>query len=230
MGPEEAYHGLAVHVILMLGGLHGLRFNEECAFEAFCACVVACEGQHHCQVLFFALLVGVEDAHVAFAASPEHIVGTAQLYCGVDGVLNLYGGAGHYVEVGIGGGSVHVAGVAEYVGGAPEILDACLGHLLLEVGHDFLHVGLVFLDGGGLAHKVYVVEAEILYAEFLHDFEACVGFVLRCLHGIGGGVPGELLCAAAELVAAFGAQCVPPCHGKLEPVFHFLASTTFSAS
>ncbi len=58
---EEAYYGFAVNIILVLGGFHGFGLDEECACEAFGACVVACYGKHHGQVLFLTLLVGIEQ-------------------------------------------------------------------------------------------------------------------------------------------------------------------------
>ncbi len=144
---EEADYSLGVDVILVLGGLHGLGLDQECAREALAACVVACHGQHCGEMLLLTLLVGVEQAHVAFASAPEHVVAAAELYRGVDGVLDLHRRACHHVEVRVGGGAVHVAPVAEHVCRAPEVLDVRALHLALDVCHDLLDVFLVFLDG-----------------------------------------------------------------------------------
>ena len=57
----------------------------------------------------------------------------------------------------------------------------------------------------------------------LHDFKAGVCLVLGSFHGVGAVVPRELLRSAAELVATLGAQRVPPSHGELQPILHFLA-------
>ena len=224
VGLEEADHGFGVDVILVLGGFHGLGLDEEGAGEALGACIVAGHGEHHCQVFLFALLVGVEQAHIAFAAAPEYVVLTAEGDGGVDGVLDLHGSAGNDVEVGVGGGAVHVAAVAEDVGCAPEVLDAGFGHLLLEIGGDFFHAALVVGDVlAGVADEISVVEAEVLDAEFFHHLEACIGFLLGNGHGVGTFVPGEFLGAGAELVAALGAEGVPPGHSELEPFLHGFA-------
>lgn len=61
-------------------------------------------------MFLLALLVGVEEAHVAFASAPEHVVLTAEGDCGVDSVLDLHGSAGHYVKVGVRVGVVFKAG------------------------------------------------------------------------------------------------------------------------
>ena len=175
-------------------------------------------------MLLFALLIGVEQAHVAFAAAPEHVVGAAELDGGVDGVFDLHGSAGHHVEVGIGGSTVHVTLVAEHVGRAPKQLHAGFLHLHLGIVGDGLHAGLIFCDGVALGHEVDVVEAEIFDAELVHDFKACIHLVFGALHGIFCLVPLVAAGGAAKLVAGGIAQCVPPGHGKLQPVFHLLSA------
>ena len=120
VGAQEPDNRLGVNVILVLCGLHGFRLDEEGAGESLAAGIVACGSQHGCQVVFLALHLGVEQAHVALAASPEHIVGAAQLYRCVDGVLYLHCCTGHNVKVGVGGSTVHIALVAEHIGRSPE--------------------------------------------------------------------------------------------------------------
>ncbi len=227
VGLEESDHGLRVDVILMLGGLHGLRLNEESALEPVGACIVTGHCEHTGEVFFLALLVGVEKAHVSLATTPEHVVGATQCDGGVDGVLDLHGGTGHYVEVRVGGSSIHIAGVTEDVGRSPEILDAGLLHQSFEICRDFLHTLLVVFDVVEVADEVGVVEAEIFDTELLHDFKACVGLLFGHGHGVVADVPGEFLCACAELVAAFSAERVPPCHGEFQPFFHGFAEHDF---
>ena len=127
------------------------------------------------------------------------------------------------IEVGVGAGAVHVTLVAEHIGRAPEQLDTGLGLLLLEVGDDLLEIRLILLDGRRLIHQVHIVEAVITYAQLLHDLKTGVHLVLGPLDGGRTLVPGEMLGAGAELVAALGAERVPPGHGELEPVFHLAA-------
>ncbi len=223
VGLQEADNRLRVHVVLVLARLHRLGLDQERALEALRAGVVARHRQEAGKVLLLALLVGVQQAHVAFAAAPEHVVLAPKGDGGVYRSLNLYGCARQNVEVGVSGCAVHVAGVAEHVGRAPKVLDAGGGHLLLKIRHDGVHAGLVLLDGRTFVYKVHVVEAEILDAELLHDFETGVGLGLGTFHGVGRCVPRERLRAAAELVGAFGAKGVPPRHREAEPVLHLLA-------
>ena len=220
---EEADDGFRVHVVLVLGRFHRFRLDEERAFEAFGAGIVAGCLQHLCQMFLFTLHVGVQQAHVAFAPAPKHVVRAAQFDGGIDGVLDLHGCACHHVEIRVGGRTVHIAFVSEYVGRAPKVLDTRSLHLFLDISHDGLHVGFIFLDGIAFGDEVHVVEAEIFDTQFLHDFKTGIGLLLGDGQGIRALVPGERLRAAAELVAAFCAKGVPPSHGKLQPVFHLLA-------
>ena len=174
-------------------------------------------------MLFLTLLISVEKAHVTFATAPEHVVGTTEFDSCVDCVLDLNGSASHYVKVRVGSGTVHIAAVAKHICSTPKILDAGLSHLLLQVSNDFLHIVLILLNRSAFAHEVNIVEAEILDAHFLHELKAGVSLLLCDLHCVSAFVPGELLCSAAELVAAFCAKCVPPSHSELQPIFHFLA-------
>ena len=197
---EEADDCLGVHVVLVLGRLHRFRLDEERALESLGACIVACGLEHVCKVVLLPLHLGVEQAHVAFASSPEYIVGAAELDGGVYGVLDLYGCACHHIEVRVGCRSVHVAFVAEYVGGAPEELDVAAFHLFEGIVGDGRHSRFVFRYVGAFIDEVDVVEAEVLDAEFLHDFESCVHLVLGALEGVRRLIPGVTAGLAAELV------------------------------
>ena len=108
VGLQEADHGLGVDIVLVLGGLHRLGFDQESAGKAVGAGIVACHGKHGCEMFFFTLLIGVEQAHIAFAAAPEYIIRTAESDSCVDSVLDLHACAGYNVEVGVGGCAVHV--------------------------------------------------------------------------------------------------------------------------
>ena len=146
------------------------------------------------------LLVSIEERHISLASSPEHVVGAAELYGGVNGVLYLQGSASHDVEVGIGGCAVHVALVREHVGCAPEQLDVRALHLLEGVVGDGFEVSLVFVDVVRRIDEVDVVEAEIFYAELLHYLEASVHLVLGTLESVVSLVPFVGAWLSSELV------------------------------
>ena len=104
----------------MFGRFHRFRFDEESTFETFCTGIVASDGEHHGQMLFLPFLIGIEQRHITFAAAPEYIIRSAQFDGCVDGVFDLYGSAGYDIKVGVGSRTVHIAGVAEYIGSTPQ--------------------------------------------------------------------------------------------------------------
>jgi len=59
------------------------------------AAIVASHGQKSSEVVFFAFEVSVEQGHIAFSATPEHIALTAQLDCSIYRCLDLVGSVSH---------------------------------------------------------------------------------------------------------------------------------------
>ena len=220
---EESDDRLRVHVVLVLGGFHGLGLDEEGASESLGAGIVACLGKHHGQVFLLAFLVSIEQTHVSLASAPEDVVLATQFDGCVDSVLNLHRRACHHIKVGVGSRTVHVALVSKHVGRAPQEFDARLLLFLLGIGHHLLKVGLVLLDAAALAHEVHVVEAVVADTYLLHELEARVHLVLGSLQWLCGGIPGEVLGASAKLVTTLGTQRMPPRHGEAQPVLHLLA-------
>ena len=88
-------------------------------------------------------------------------------------------------------------------------------------------LAFVFFDAVSFFDKVYIVEAVEFDAHFLHDFKAGIHFVFGTFQGGGSFVPGEFLRSAAELVASFGTEGVPPSHREAQPIFHFFAVDDF---
>jgi len=71
------------------------------------------------------------------------------------------------------------------------------------------------------------VETIVLDADLPHEFETRVHLGFRALDRACGLVPREGFGAAAELVAAFGAEGVPPRHRETEPILHLAAFHDF---
>jgi len=76
VGTQETNDGFSIDVVLVLSGFHGFGFNQEDTFETFGAGVVTSHCEHGGQVLLFTLHIGVQQAHVAFTTTPEHITTT----------------------------------------------------------------------------------------------------------------------------------------------------------
>ena len=203
----------------MLGGFAGFGLDEEPALETLGAGVVAAEGEEAGEVFALALHVGVEEGEVAFAAAPEHVAFAAEGECGVDGALELAGGAGEDGELGVGASAVHVTRIAEEVGGAPEEFYAGGGLLLLQIGDDGGHAGLELGEGGaGFVNDVGVVEAIVGRAELGDELEGGVGLVLGAPDRIGGVEPGHGAGGRSEGVGAVAAEAVPVGDGVAEPL------------
>ena len=96
-------------------------------------------------------------------------------------------------------------------------------HLLQGIVGNSLHASLVFLNGITLLNEVYIVEAEVLNAQFVHNLEAGIHLVLGTLNGISSLVPLVAAGLTAKGVCAGLSQRMPPGHGELQPVFHLLA-------
>ena len=223
VGFEEADDGGAVEVVLVLGGFLGLGLDEELAFEADLFLVFDGEAQEGCELLLFLLEACVEEGFVAFAAAPEDVVFTVEVVGGVEGVLDLGGGVGEDLEVGVGAGAVGVAGVAEEVCGAPEELDA--GFVLFLFGEldEGAEVFRGFGEGGAFGGDVAVVETVVVHTEFLDEFEVGIEGVLGGFDG-GSGVPFADPGGGAEHVNAGGLVGVPVGDGEPEVVLHGFAA------
>ena len=88
-----------------------------------------------------ALHVGVQQRRIPFAPAPERVAGAAEFVGHFHRLLHLRGGEGEHVGVGAGRRAVHVTGIAEQVGRAPEQLDAGALLLLLEHLDDGVEIG-----------------------------------------------------------------------------------------
>ena len=222
VGAEEADNGLCIYIVLVFCRLHRLGLDKEGALEALGAGIVTGSGEHFCKMVFLTLHLGVQEAGIALAAAPENVVCSTKLDGCVDGVLDLDCSACNNVEIGVGGSAVHITLVAKDIGGTPQEFDIGTLHLLGNIVRDFLHAGLIFLDGSTLLYKVYIVETEVLYSKLLHNLEAGVYLILCTLNGAFCLVPFIRTGLAAELVAACLTKCMPPGHCELEPILHLL--------
>src|SRR5579875_2148365 len=128
---EEPEYRCGVEVVLMRGGLLWLGFDEDLTLEADLVLVVDDEVEHAGELLELLLHVGVQQGLVAFAATPEHVVGAAKLDSDVHAVLDGGGGPDEDFRVRVGGGTGHEARVREEVRRAPEQLRR--GRLLLRL-------------------------------------------------------------------------------------------------
>src|SRR5690606_33839659 len=76
---KKTNYGLTVKIVLVLGGFHGLRLDQESTFKTILPGIVFYRMQEAGQVLFFSFHIGIEQRHIPFSPAPEHIAFSAQL-------------------------------------------------------------------------------------------------------------------------------------------------------
>ena len=119
MSFQEADHSFRIYIILMLSRFHRFRFNQESTFKTTGTSIITSNSQHLCKVFFFTFLICIQKRHITFTTTPKHIVLTAQFDSCVNCILNLYSSTGHYVKIRICCSTIHITGMAEYVGSTP---------------------------------------------------------------------------------------------------------------
>ena len=164
----------------------------------------------------------VEDALVALATAPEHVVLAAELLGDLHALLHLRGRIGEHVGIRVGGRAVHVDAVAEHVGGAPEELHARLFLLLEHVVGDDIQATVRLLQGVALGNDVAVVEAVVLHAQLGEELKGSVALLLGLHNGIRISGPRALESRTTEHVIALEAEGVPVAHCKAQVLLHGL--------
>src|SRR5690606_34814607 len=71
---QKANYRSCIVIILMLGRLHRLRLDEECSFETILSSIVPCYSKELSKMLSLTLHICIEQRHIAFTTSPEHII------------------------------------------------------------------------------------------------------------------------------------------------------------
>ncbi len=173
------------------------------------------------QLVGFLPHAGVEEGLIALAAAPQDVVLPAQPLGRRHRVADLRGGMGDDLGVGVGGRTRGVAGVAEQVGGAPQQLDARVGHLLPGAVDQPVEVGPRLAQGGTWRGHVDVVEAEVGHAQLGDELEGRVLLGEGRLHLVlSADKPGPVEGAGAEHVAARPVEAVPVAHGDAQVFGH----------
>ena len=208
----------------MLCWFHRFRFHKEVTLETFRTTIVASHSKHSSQVFLLTFLVCVEKRHITFATAPEHIILSAQFDGCINSVLNLNYCTSHNIELRISTCTISITLMSEHICRSPQKSDVrILLHLLQRIICDSFHASLVFLHIVTVFDKVYIVETEIVDSKFVHKLKTGIHLVLCTLQHVGRLIPLVETGLTAKLVCTRTTQCVPPCDGKLKPVFHLLA-------
>ena len=140
---QEGQHRGAIEVVLVLGGLAGFWFDEELPLKADLLGVIDGHVEEFGSVICLAAHVGVEQADVAFATTPEDVVFTTEFEGNVEHLFHRVGAVGNDVSAGAGARTLGKAWMREHVGGAPEELDAGLASAAFAWRATFQRLALV---------------------------------------------------------------------------------------
>mmetsp|Transcript_2056 Transcript_2056/g.3699 ORF Transcript_2056/g.3699 Transcript_2056/m.3699 type:complete len:251 (+) Transcript_2056:582-1334(+) len=220
---QEAYDSLSVVIVLVLGGLSGLRLDEELRGAPDLVAVVAAHPKERGHVVHLPLDVGVEDALVALATSPVDDVLASELVVDLDDLLGLGAGVSEGGGVGVGGASVHVTRVREEVLRSPEELDAGLLLLLSEVVDDLVEHLVGLLKGRALGGDVAVMEGVVADIELHEHLKHGVDAALCVLHAVGLIVKVPLHGGGSKGISPLTAEGVPVAQRESAPLLHCLA-------
>src|SRR5690606_23285961 len=97
---QKANHRRTIKIILVLGGLHRLGFNEERSLEAVLASVIASNGEETRQVILLTLHVGVQKAHVTLTTAPKDVVLATEFDGRIQSIFELSTCVSHHSKVG----------------------------------------------------------------------------------------------------------------------------------
>ena len=209
VGAEEVAAGGRVAVVLVLGRLFRLRFDQKLPFEADFLGVVDGKVHEVPEVIDFPFHIGVQECHVAFATTPKHIVLPAELFGDFHRGFDLGGRISK--DIGIAGrrSSMHKPRVAKHVRRPPEKLDTAFLLMGLERLGDPLEILVRLANVLALGSNVPIVEGIVRDLEFLENFEGDFDPFECIVDRIGPIIPWALGSRRTERVRTASAHRVP---------------------
>ena len=219
---EEGVHGGRVEVVLVLGGLLGLRLDQERALEADLVLVLGHEREEAAELVELLLHVGVEQRLVPFPAAPEHVVLAAEPVRRLEDLGDLRRRVGKHLGIGVRRRARQVTSMAEEVGRAPQELDAGALHLALHAFEDAVEVRVALPERGPLGRDVAIVEGEVGRTELLEEFECSLQLLSSSLEGVARAVPRPLEGLLTESVATLPGKGMPVADSRPKLSLHAL--------
>ncbi|RMS49307.1 hypothetical protein ALP64_203743 [Pseudomonas syringae pv. actinidiae] len=224
---QKTEHRGAVVIVLMLGGLLWLGFDQQVAFEADLVFVLNHHAHETTELFAFVLEVGIEQGFVTFTTAPQHVIGAFEALGRVHRAEHLGGSVGKYFRVRVAGSTCGKARVAETVGRAPQQLDAALLLMPLEVVDHLRKVITVFLYRAAFRRYIGVVETVVINAQFGEEFERCLGLADSQLHRVTGALPWAFEGANAKHVSPRPDEGVPVAGSHAQVFAHGFAEHPF---
>ena len=132
------------------------------------------------------------------------------------------------MEIGIGGGAIHIPGMGEEVRSRPEQADPRFGLFVPGIIDHDLQTFLRFAYTRSLIHQVKIMKTIKGNTHFGDEFKGIIHPDLCPVQGIRHIIPGEDPCAAAERIRTAAAEAVPVSNREPEMVLHGFAADFLS--
>ena len=220
---EETIHRLRIEIILVLGRLVRLGFDQDRAGKADLVLVLDHKVEETAEVFLLDADLGIEDGVVPLAPTPQHVICAAQPMRRLQRIAYLTRGPGVDFGIGVSGGARHVARVAEQVRGAPQQLAAMLRLQRFEMVDSLGKAAAEAGDVVGIGHHVDIVEAIERHIELLDEGQRRFSLGFRRGGVVRTGMPWAAEGAGTEHIAARPAESVPKAHRHAQVIFHALA-------
>lgn len=224
---EEIQARSGIGIVLVRGRFAWFWLDVELTFEADFFRVIDSHVQQCCKVIEFAFHVGVEQGGVAFATAPEGVAFAAKLESGVHGGFHLGSAVSENISARRGACALRVAWVGEQASGAPEEFLAVGLLQAFEVIGDFVECRIGCSEVVELRSDVAIVEAVVVDAGFVEEFEKHIGALECVIDGIGLIVPGHQSGSSAEGVGETIAHDVPIGGSEAHVIAHGFALDEF---
>ena len=224
---EEIQARSGIRIVLVSGRFAWFWFDVELTFEANFFRVVDGHVQQCRKVIELTFHVGIEQGGVAFATAPEGVTFTAEFESGIHGGFHLGRAVSENVRAWRCASTLGIAWMGEQASGAPEEFFAVGLLQAFEVIGDFIERCIGCCEVVELRCDVAIVEAVVVDASFVEEFEKHVSAFECVVNGIGLIIPWHQCGGSAEGVGETIAHDVPIGSGEAHVIAHGFALDEF---
>ncbi|MNF82191.1 hypothetical protein D3C84_644910 [compost metagenome] len=219
---QECNRRSRVEIVLVFRRLFRLRLDQELCVEADFFRVCDRHVVQASQIVQLQLHVRVQKRLVTFAAAPEYIVFSAELFTYFKAFLYLCCSVCVYVSVNRRACAVNEARVREHVLRVPEQLSAGRFLAVFEQSNDNVEVLVRFLQRRTFWSDITVMESVERNVQLLHELEVCFNACF-CFVKSAQAIPSTYSRTSAEWIRAVCRESVPVCYCITEVLLHRFA-------
>src|SRR4051794_14735802 len=103
----------------MLGRFAWFWFNKKHTLESLFPCIFLCHIQEPAKVIYFSFHICVQQTHITLTPTPEYVVLATKRNCCIQCIFYLCTSIGNRGKIRVGGSSIHITRVTEYIGSTP---------------------------------------------------------------------------------------------------------------